>query len=118
MAFRQFTDPMGVEWAVYDVVPRIDERREYDRRDTSPRGEDAPDERRSADRRATVGTTRPGRLTRGWLCFEGPEERRRLQPIPENWDHLPDAELNALLQQARVAPRRANHGPGAGTGRP
>jgi hypothetical protein len=116
MAYRQFTDPMGVEWAVYDVVPRLDERREYDRRDTH-REEDSEADRRGDDRRATVGAIRPGRLTRGWLCFENPEERRRLQPIPENWHHLPDSELLALLQQARIAPRRTSQGPGPGARR-
>lgn len=109
MAHRQFQDGAGSEWTVYDVNPRADERRAHDRRDASGETENpsSPD-RRSDQRRATVGAVRPGRLTRGWLCFESQGERRRLQPIPENWHLLGDAELAALLQQARVAPRRAS----------
>jgi hypothetical protein len=116
MAYRQFTDAMGVEWTVFDVVPRVDERREYDRR--AHPDDDSDMDRRGEDRRATVGALRPGRVTRGWLCFESAGERRRLQPIPENWHHLPAGELDALLQQARLAPRRTNRNSDAGTRRP
>jgi hypothetical protein len=105
MAHRQFTDPNGVEWTVYDVVPRPDDRRQHDRRETTQGGDDH-DDRRAEDRRATV-TTRPSRLTRGWLCFESSGERRRLQPIPDNWHQSTDADLATLLDRARVAPRRA-----------
>jgi hypothetical protein len=109
MAHRQFLDDAGLEWTVYDVNPRADERRYYDRRDSSQDvNGSSPLDRRADDRRATVGAVRSGRLTRGWLCFESQQERRRLQPIPENWHHLSDAELADLLQQARVAPRRVS----------
>jgi hypothetical protein len=76
--------------------------------ETVETAEAAAERRSSGDRRATVGMIRPGRLTRGWLCFESQGERRRLQPIPESWHHLTDAELAGLLGQARVAPRRAS----------
>jgi hypothetical protein len=105
MAHRQFTDESGTEWTVYDVIPRLDERRAGDRRDRGPESAESQ-ERRGEDRRATV-THRPSRLTRGWLCFESAHERRRLQPIPDEWHHRSDADLAGLLEQARVAPRRA-----------
>ena len=108
MAYRIFTDRSGVEWTVYDVVPRPDERRSRDRRDRSPESDDAHPERRSDDRRATVTTARPIRLTRGWLCFESSRERRRLQPIPAEWHSRSDAELASLLDEARIAPPRAS----------
>lgn len=108
MAHRQFTDEAGVEWMVYDVVPRVDERRMQDRRDMGHEGESASEDRRLDDRRTTVASARPSRLTRGWLCFESSHERRRLQPIPAEWHHRSDAELATLLEQARVAPRRAS----------
>ena len=107
MAHRSFLDAAGTEWTVYDVNPRADERRSHDRRDTLGDSE-ATGDRRTEDRRATVGGVRPVRLTRGWLCFESSRERRRLQPIPERWHLLPDAELAGLLGQARIAPRRAS----------
>jgi hypothetical protein len=107
MAHRQFVDESGAEWTVYDVNPRVDERRMHDRRDSGSDAEAGGSERRAEDRRTTVGAIRSGRLTRGWLCFESEVERRRLQPVPENWHLLSDADLAGLLQQARVAPRRA-----------
>ena len=32
MSFRTFVDSSGVEWQAFDVVPRSEERRHYDRR--------------------------------------------------------------------------------------
>lgn len=107
MAHRDFTDSTGTEWFVFDVTPRADDRRSYDRRreeaETGKIGE--ADDRRSDSRRVTVGQ-RPPRLTQGWLCFEREGERRRLQPIPESWTTLRDSELEKLLLAARVAPSR------------
>jgi hypothetical protein len=103
MAHRQFTDSAGTEWLVFDVMPRLDERRVHDRRGSVEIAADA--DRREDDRRVTVGA-HPPRLTKGWLCFERPGERRRLQPIPRNWDALNDAGLQKLLASARVAPTR------------
>ena len=114
MAYREFVDQAGVEWTVYDVVPRPNERRSKDRRESAHPAE-APEDRRGEDRRATVATPLPVRLTRGWLCFENATERRRLQPIPEQWHLLKDAELSELLSQARVAPRRTRSGQKADT---
>jgi hypothetical protein len=112
MALRQFVDTNGTEWTVYDVVPRQDERRARERREAPAAGVDATEDRRGEDRRATLNP-KVTRITRGWLCFEAATERRRLQPIPEKWHLLADADLGALLQQARVAPRRVNPGQGA-----
>ena len=117
MAFRQFTDASGVEWTVYDVIPRADERRTTDRRDATHYGDDSQLDRRGLDRRATLASVRPVRITRGWLCFETQGERRRLQPIPENWHLLSDADLSGLVQQARIAPRRVKPDQGAGASR-
>jgi hypothetical protein len=119
MAYRQFHDAAGVEWTVYDVVPRADERRSTDRRGEVQPDSETPEERRAEDRRATVTTPRPTRLTSGWLCFEnGAVERRRLKPIPEKWHLLPDAGLIELLAKALEAPRRTVSGQGPGRARP
>ena len=107
MANREFIDSTGTEWFVFDVTPRADDRRSYDRR--REEAEDGKsrelEDRRGEGRRVTVGQ-RPPRLTQGWLCFERDGERRRLQPIPEGWMTLPDSELEKLLLAARVAPLR------------
>src|SRR3954468_9080589 len=111
MAHKHFTDTKGVEWFVFDVTPRADDRRSYDRRRDAA-GEKTDDDRRADDRRVTVGQ-RPPRLTKGWLCFERDGERRRLQPIPDRWSNLSDAALEGLLESASIAPvrRRAGNDP-------
>jgi hypothetical protein len=107
MAHRDFTDSTGTDWFVFDVTPRADERRNYDRRkdEAESKKVDEVEERRIDSRRVTVGQ-RPPRLTQGWLCFEREGERRRLQPIPDSWWTLPDPELEKLLAAAQIAPFR------------
>jgi hypothetical protein len=103
MAFRTFVDSSGQEWQVYDVVPRADERRRYDRRSNEEELE--PERRSTDDRRLSVG--RVSRLAggaEGWLCFERGEERRRLTPIPDNWQRCGDDELEKYRESARRVP--------------
>jgi hypothetical protein len=99
-------DAAGVEWTVYDVVPRSEERRAEDRRH-EPEGDIGTEDRRHEDRRIGVPAPLSSRLMDGWLCFESGSERRRLQPIPAEWTLMPAQELNDLLGQARPAGRRA-----------
>ena len=106
MAHREFIDESGVEWTVFDVVPRADERRTGERRQADDAVSPPAADRRADERRTTVRTSRPVRLSQPWLCFEGGGERRRLQPVPEGWHLLSDAELIALMREARLAPRR------------
>ena len=108
MTLRNFVDSTGKEWYAFDVVPRTQERRHYDRRSGATQTVDeneAPD-RRDGDRRVTVGgQPRLAGVSPGWLCFERSEgrtpERRRLSPIPENWRQCSDADLEAYCQSAR-----------------
>jgi hypothetical protein len=50
----------------------------------------------------------PDRLQKGWLAFQSGWERRRLAPIPGDWDEMTAFELVELLHQAdrRVRGRR------------
>jgi hypothetical protein len=73
------------EWTVWDVFPTFDARMRMT-------GE-------SADL-----------LVQGWLVFECELEKRRLGPVPEGWDALPDQELGKLLESAVHVQRRT--GPG------
>lgn len=111
MTLRSFVDSTGQAWDAFDVVPRAEERRHYDRRSAAmPAVEEAePADRRDGDRRLTVGGQ--GKLaSAGWLCFERVEgrapERRRLSPIPGDWRHCSDAELEAYCQSARLVRTR------------
>jgi hypothetical protein len=78
---REFCDAAGAAWKVFRATPH-----------TSPgkREKVLPEEFRS-----------------GWLVFECEEERRRLAPIPEDWEELTEAELAQLCMQAAVVPVRS-----------
>ena len=80
---REFTDDDGVTWRVWDVNPSLHER-------LKPRTQ-----------RLAL------RVPAGWLCFESPRERRRLHPIPEEWETTDEDALKRLCSQAE--PVRAHH---------
>jgi len=101
---RTFSDSCGTEWTVWEVVPRR-------------LSIDAPD-RRSGPRRvhATVhdGTERRRRHRRlglaagldgGWLVFRSKGERRRLAPVPPDWDYVDEAALEMYCHSAVTAGR-------------
>jgi hypothetical protein len=70
----------GVEWAVWDVRPASPARLEL--------------------------TGASPVLQSGWLCFESPEEKRRVAPIPDGWESWSDAELEACCRAAPRVQRR------------
>jgi hypothetical protein len=97
MAYRYLVDAQGVRWRVWDVKPSRIDRRSHIRRVRVTRY-------RRAERR--VLPTRRVDMVRaalyfpptesGWLCFESDSERLRIQPYPEHWPILSDAELEEL----------------------
>jgi len=102
MAHRKFTDSFGIEWDVWEVEPSRAERRTGGERRTGARG---PDRRRASDGpRVRISSE----LAHGWLCFQSRIEKRRLVPVPEGWEQLPDEDLRRLLEKAGLAgrPRR------------
>ena len=109
MPLRSFPGPDGREWQVWSVIPgsRVtDERRAgFDRRSPDPVLRYTGDDRRTIQDRRTHAVALPRELLGGWLIFEGPDERRRLTPIPPHWDSLPESELERLLTRARPAAR-------------
>ncbi|HEX6041647.1 hypothetical protein [Longimicrobium sp.] len=108
MAIRSFRTADGVHWQVWNVVPgrRDTERRVgYDRRNPEPVFRyTGPERRRGADRRQPPQFLSP-QLASGWLAFECPTEKRRLAPIPQHWEQLPDGELEQLCMAARPVAR-------------
>lgn len=74
---RQFADAAGVEWQVFEV-------------------------RRTSE---TDGAVTPGR-ERGWLAFASAVERRRLAPIPPNWESVAEEGLADLCATAEVVIQR------------
>lgn len=101
MALRTFTDSAGTEWKVWDVIPAFVREQEERRADESSSERKGPERRRSLDRSNLLT---PG-LERGWLCFESDAEKRRLSPIPPDWDRGTDEELVALCSQASARPQ-------------
>lgn len=77
---REFTDKNGTQWRVWDINPVLHAR---------PANPGKP----------------PSRVPKGWLCFEGGTERRRLSPIPPEWQQCDEATLESLCACAEIVPR-------------
>lgn len=105
MGYRSFKDTTGVDWHAWDVVPQLAERRVADRR--QQRQKLAFRDRRRAERRIMGGrrSVLSAALAGGWLCFEGPTEKRRLSPIPGDWSRCPDQQLQEYCRMARPVRR-------------
>jgi hypothetical protein len=105
MNHRSFTDRDGKLWQVWLVSPRIVDRRKGERRSRQVALTSAGERRQNSDRRtSTLGraSVLPPSFAAGWLCFESSAgEKRRLYPVPENWDELGDDQLWNLSRKAR-----------------
>lgn len=107
MPYRIFVDSAGTEWQVWDIVPRLSERRSGEHADRRVRIAVIPfADRREESRRLTE--TRHailrGTYAQGWLCFESNKDKRRHTPIPEDWTTCSDERLEAyLLHGERVS---------------
>ena len=71
---RQFRDEGGTEWKV----------------SLTPRGSDAVSKEHYL----------PEAYREGWLLFESSQEKRRLAPVPSNWESMPIEELVGLCGKA------------------
>jgi len=103
MAYRIFTDSTGVDWHVWDIVPRLSERRTGEVGDRRVR--DAPisfRDRRFSPRRIgqTPRANLRGTYAHGWLCFDSFTEKRRLTPIPADWTSCSEERLAAYAEDA------------------
>lgn len=96
---RSFIDVAGVEWEVWEVYPRLLERRLMRERRTARRG--------TLERRhVPVGrVTQPRQIMGGWLAFQSRLERRRLTPVPDEWENATDRDLQAFLSGSQVSSR-------------
>jgi hypothetical protein len=104
MPYRTFTDSIGLEWQVWDIVPRLTERRSDDA--TERRIEIVPiafADRRREGRRLTQArrTVLRGSYAHGWLCFDSNTEKRRLSPIPSDWTTCSDELLEVYERHAQ-----------------
>ena len=81
---RQLRDEAGVEWMVYAVNPV------------------GANEWRSIE-------SLPESYRSGWLCFESATEKRRLTPLPPEWENLPLEQLAGLLGTAILVQRSVKY---------
>ena len=85
MPHRTFTDSDGMLWEVWQVTP------------TSV--QNAAGEIR--------GAVEPG-YEQGWLCFENKSgEKRRLLPVPPDWQSYSETRLEALWEQAKSVKKKS-----------
>ncbi len=77
---RLFDDKRGVRWDVWAVYPEA---------------------------RPSQVSALPGTFQSGWLVFESASEKRRLSPIPSDWQTLDETALERLCEQAETAVPRA-----------
>lgn len=82
MAARSFDGRDGRRWLVWRVVPG-----------------------QHSTTALTAKSQLPGGLQGGWLCFETEDEKRRLAPVPDEWEALEDERLRELCGEA-VSVRR------------
>lgn len=107
MAHRTFVDRQGVQWQVWDVRPTWAwaDRRHTERRRRATQRDAANPERRKDERRGsgsggTGALPVGGGFDDGWLTFEADGARRRLAPIPEGWETLPELTLAELCRRS------------------
>src|SRR5687768_12746791 len=77
MALREFTDRTGSRWRVWDIRP--------EQMHAATRAEDHLQS-----------------IINGWLAFEpvGGGDKRRLSPIPRDWESANETELDRMLDRA------------------
>lgn len=106
MAYREFKDQWGTEWRAWDVQPTS-----VERRNSKPNATAKPpvkDERRRRENSGEVRLRmRPG-WEGGWLSFESAAEKRRLVPLPKDWDKASDDQLATWLGDAKQFPKRGS----------
>ena len=99
MPLRSFNDRAGVHWEVWEAHAALEERRRKADRRAEPRP--------MPDRRRASAAPEQREKTEGWLVFRSDHARRRHIPIPPSWDKLRDAELEALMGNARPSGPRS-----------
>lgn len=95
MSHLQFEDSEGVVWNVWDVDPVTAERA----LSVHP---DAPSTLPRAQTVSRVHET----LSGGWLCFETQGHKRRLAPIPADWEQFDPEDLERLCREAAIVAAR------------
>lgn len=108
MGYREFKDEHGVDWRAWDVVPQAAEKR------TAPTPTGGVPVLPDTDRRSSRHDSNEMRLRmrpgweKGWLSFESEAEKRRLVPLPANWEDVSIEQLREWLASATSFPKRGS----------
>lgn len=110
MSQREFIDERGVTWQVTAVYPDPPDRRNAIRRTDEEGPPDDTERRTGLDRREIpFSYVSPG-LERGWLLFTSTmDERRRLYPIPPEWEVASLEQLRVWCRGAIIPPGRRQY---------
>jgi hypothetical protein len=100
---RMFRDATGAEWRVLEVRPSYRDRRQRTERRLAA-SEPFVERRRGAERRVRPGARLllSESFQGGWLCFlpgRGDGARRRVAPIPPDWQAFSDHELARFIEE-------------------
>lgn len=89
---------------MWDVRPERVDRRAGERRLERPTPWTGPERRAAPDRRQDreLTTMLAFPLSEGWLVFKNGDEKRRLAPIPPNWERYASEQLRELWKQADI----------------
>lgn len=107
VSYRTFLDSSGKRWEVWLITPAAAERRRVDRRAAASGNAPyqggverrrTPERRRGAFRRSGAVASE---YSKGWLCFEADGEKRRLAPVPPDWEEAGPDRLTTWLQAAK-----------------
>ena len=99
-------------WDVWRVHPAAAERRFSQRRVRDDERSDAVERRSGVDRRESEAPLPKHRarvaaeFAYGWLCFETAGEKRRLAPVPEEWERADDETIEQWCCVAKPVTRR------------
>ena len=102
MPLREFTDAEGVHWRVWDVHPRLEVVPE-EGFGVERRVADAPELIVERRRRAEPH----GQAGGAWLVFHSGDEKRRLSPVPDDWEVCPAERLMEYRDRAEPAAPRS-----------
>jgi hypothetical protein len=107
MPYRTFVDSTGTDWQVWDIVPRLNERRNSDDDRRVQETVISFADRRREGRRLTQArrSVLRGSYAQGWLCFDNEKEKRRLCPIPRDWTTCSDELLEVYARHAERVSR-------------
>jgi hypothetical protein len=78
---REFIDSEGTQWQVWEVNPLLHDRAV-----------------RSGKARAFL------KVPDSWLCFQSGTDRRRLTPVPAEWEICDIRQLEVLCNEAEAVP--------------